>query len=790
MFLRILLNDLKRKKTMNIVVFLFITMATMFLASSCSNLISVSGAVDYFMEISKVPDYLVVAVEEEGSHEIEDFVNTSKLITEYEKVQTINIMRDDFYIIEEDGSLRDYEIGNTIVLQPSYDNFIKVYDEEGELLQLETGEIALPNAEADKRGLEVGDRLQITIGEVTQEFTLSTIMKDVVFGSNFIGFKRAVISDEDYARFQEQKNMVYTNLYCLNSEEIKSFKSDWQKQNFSVISQIEKSAFNMVYAMDMLVAAILIIVSVCLILISFLVLRFTIVFTLQEDFKEIGIMKAIGIRDKGIRGIYLVKYFVMAVIAAIIGVLLSIPFGKLLLENMTVNMVVKQSERHFYIHIVSGVLIVAVVLWFCNMTSNQLKKYSVIDAIRNGSNGERYEAKSRMKLWKSRKLHANTFMAWNDIVSNPKRFMVLILTFCVGTMLIQLPLSALHTLTADTTAPYFGMTPADAYIDNGEAEYYILDKDISVIEADLKEIEHIVAENGYTAHAGITLGYTISMYSNDEEERYSFYTTQSIGNVEDSYIMQEGRMPIEEDEIMLTDISAKKLGVTVGDSITYSMAEGDRKYIITGLYQSMTNLGDGACFSKSAKPDSEYLAGIFCMYVEIEELEAQEAVDKLQEIFPDYIIQGISEAMKDMSGGTANMIDAVVKLITLVVLIINSLITVLMMKALMIKERGDIALLRSLGFTNKSIRSWLIQRVMIVLVIAVVLGSVLSKLLEPVTIVPIFATQGAKNIKLVINPVETFVLYPLLFLLVTTLSAVWCTRDIRKVAPTEVNNIE
>ena len=46
------------------------------------------------------------------------------------------------------------------------------------------------------------------------------------------------------------------------------------------------------------IAAILIIVSVCLILISFLVLRFTIVFTLQEDFKEIGIMKAIGIRDK------------------------------------------------------------------------------------------------------------------------------------------------------------------------------------------------------------------------------------------------------------------------------------------------------------------------------------------------------------------------------------------------------------------------------------------------------------------------------------------------------------
>ncbi len=790
MFLRILLNDLKRKKTMNIIVFLFITMATMFLASSCSNLVSVIGAVDYFMEIAKVPDYLAVVIEEEGAQEIEYYLKTSELPTEYEKMQTINIMRDDFYIVEEDGSLRDYEIGSTIVLQPSGDGFIKVFDADGGRLQLDPGEIALPNAEAEERGLEVGDRLQITVGEVTQEFTLSTIMKDVVFGSTFIGFKRAVISDEDYARFQEQANMVYTNLYCVNSEDIKSFKTDWQKQNFTMISQIDKNTFKMAYVMDMLIAAILIIVSVCLILISFLVLRFTIVFTLQEDFKEIGIMKAIGIRDKGIKGIYLVKYFGIAVIAAVVGVMLSVPFGELLLEQTMVNIVVKESENHFFIHILSGVLIVAVVLGFCNMTANQLKKYSAIDAIRSGSNGERYEAKSRMKLWKSRKFRANTFMAWNDIVSNPRRFMVLILTFCAGTMLIQLPLSALHTLTAETTAPYFGVTPADAYISNDKIEQYVMDKDVTVIEADLAKIEEIVAENGYTAHAGISLGYTISCYSENEEERYSYYTLQSIGDVEEQYVLLDGRMPAEEDEVMLTDITAEKMGIVVGDSITYVMADGDRKYIVTGLYQSMMNLGEGAYLSQNAKPSNDNLAGIFCTYVEIEELDGQEAVAKLQELFPDYEIVDIDEMMRSMSGGTADVIDVVIKLITLVVLIINSLITVLMMKALMIKERGDIALLRSLGFTVKSIRSWLIQRVMIVLVIAIVFGSILSKLLEPLLIVPIFGMMGAKNIELVTRPVETFVLYPLLLLIVTTLSAIWCTKDIKKIAPTEVNNME
>ena len=790
MFLRILLNDLKRKKTMNIVVFLFITMATMFLASSCSNLVSVTGALDYFMEISKVPDYFAVVIEEENAHEIDDYLEGCDLLTEYEKIQSINIMRDDFYIIEENGNLKDYNIGNTIVVQPSYDSFMKVFDEDGELLQLETGEIALPNAEVEDRDLKIGDRLQITIGEVTQEFTLAIIMKDVTFGSKMIGFKRAVISDVDYEKFQQQENMVYTNLYCVNSEDIKAFRADWQKQNFLVISQIVKSSLEMAYVMDMLVAAILIIVSVCLILISFLVLRFTIVFTLQEDFKEIGIMKAIGIRDKGIKGIYLVKYLGIAVIAAVVGVILSVPFGELLLEQTMVNIVVKETENHFYIHILSGVLIVAVVLVFCNMTANQLKKYSAIDAIRSGSNGERYEAKSRMKLWRNKVLKTSTFMAWNDIVSNPKRFMVLILTFCVGTMLIQLPLSAFHTLTEEQIAPYFGMPIADAYIDNGEAEQYIADKDIARIEADLKEIEQTIADHELTGHAGIALGYTMSCYSNDEEERFSFYTVRETGSLQESYVILEGRIPTAEDEIMLTDVSAEKMGVVVGDTVTYSFKDGEQKFIVTGLYQSMLNMGDGAYFSKSAKPDSEYLAGIFCMYVEIEELEAKEAIAKLQELFPDYGIQDISEMMESMSGDVADILDVIIKLITIVVLIINSLITVLVMKAMMIKERGDIALLRSLGFTNKSIRGWLIQRVVIVLAIAIVLGSVLSKLLEPVTIVPIFGMMGAKNIELVTRPLETFILYPALLLIVTTLSAVWCTRDAKKIAPTEVNNIE
>ena len=60
------------------------------------------------------------------------------------------------------------------------------------------------------------------------------------------------------------------------------------------------------------------------------VLRFTISFTLSEEFREIGVMKAIGIRNIKIRGLYLTKYFAISVVGAAIGLVFSYPFGKML----------------------------------------------------------------------------------------------------------------------------------------------------------------------------------------------------------------------------------------------------------------------------------------------------------------------------------------------------------------------------------------------------------------------------------------------------------------------------
>lgn len=168
-------------------------------------------------------------------------------------------------------------------------------------------------------------------------------------------------------------------------------------------------------------------VSIILIAIAFVVLRFTISFTLSEEFREIGVMKAIGIGNFRIRGLYLVKYMGLSVIGATIGFALSFPFGEMLMSVSSQSIIVG-NQSPILINIFCTVLVIAVILLFCYECTDKVKKMTPIDAIRNGQTGERFRKKSLMSLGKS-KLSVTSFLALNDIVSSPKRYGIISLTF-------------------------------------------------------------------------------------------------------------------------------------------------------------------------------------------------------------------------------------------------------------------------------------------------------------------------------------------------------------------------
>lgn len=125
-------------------------MATMFLASSVSNLVTVTGAVDEFIEISKVPDNFTIGLAEAKTEDaIETYLKKSEDITEYEIVDGFNIGNEHITIQKSQSGNKKYQRMNFLALQPVPTNFMKAYDIEGNPLKQKPGEIALSKLEAE-----------------------------------------------------------------------------------------------------------------------------------------------------------------------------------------------------------------------------------------------------------------------------------------------------------------------------------------------------------------------------------------------------------------------------------------------------------------------------------------------------------------------------------------------------------------------------------------------------------------------------------------------------------------
>ena len=143
-----------------------------------------------------------------------------------------------------------------------------------------------------------------------------------------------------------------------------------------------------------------------------------------------------------------------------------------------------------------------------------------------------------------------------------------------------------------------------------------------------------------------------------------------------------------------------------------------------------------------------------------------------------------------MIGDVAGQLEGVKSLILGVVLCINILVALLMIKSFITREKGEIAVLKAIGFKNTSLVAWQSLRIGIVLCVIILIGTIISKPLTKLTVQPVLRMMGAYSIEFEIVPIEVYVLYPFVLLLATVLAAVLGATQLRKITASETSNIE
>lgn len=783
MYWHILKRDLKRKKTMNVILLIFIMLAAMFIASGTSNMVKIVTALDNYFEKAGVPGYWIVFDDMAERDKYKEFARENNYLCKFN--ETITVSADN---IQAGGKKLDY---SNIICIETLKSPLKVFDsQDNEITNVHDGEIYITTSlfNSGKNNFKTGDKIQITVNGRTRDFILKDCMKHAICSSSVMGMSKLLISESDYQFFKEGKPGLLWD--CSVYTDDKEYAAKLSKADFSSMIRSDYNGIKLMYIIDMVAAAAILLLSICIILISMVMLRFTINFTMGEEYCEIGVMKAIGIKNSSIRILYIIKYLAVAITGALAGFIFSIPFGNLLLKNISQNIIVS-GKGSYIINFLLAMATIFITVLFSYLCTRNINKISPVSAIRNGETGERYSKKGFIHLSKSR-IAPVLFMAVNDILSRPARYMSMIVVFTLGILLIIIPVNTINTLNSDNIVELFGMAKCDHVISQ---EILLSGSGTGVenVKENIDKVKEELKKNNINAIVFQEMVFKSDISFNGT--RMEVMAGQGAGDIDDGmYPYIEGTPPANCGEIAVSNVVADYIGANIGDMAEVQLDGMTKKYIITAIFQSMQNMGTVIRLFHNEDTSSKNLTGVMGIQVRYKDNPGSDVLSGrkklLKKICPDEKVYSAGGYVSSMMGDITKQLGGVKNIIFGVVLCINVLVTVLMVKSFIIKEKSGIAILKAIGFKSLNLAVWQTLRIVIILVIAVVLGILLSGPLSSLIIAPVFCMMGAYNIEFDVNAVEVYLIYPFAVLATTSAAAFLVSQGLRKVQVSQASNAE
>lgn len=792
MYADILKKDLKRKKAMNIILLVFVILATMFVSSSVNNIMNVTTALDEYFEMTNVPDYFVFTINKMVDEDVEGAIESAESIESYKTEEVLFLSYSNVVFEDEDM----VTIEGTNMLQSDKEFGLNYILSDGSILQdVKPGEIYLTYGKAESIGVKKGEKIVINKENVSREFTFVDTVKDSALGSEMNSMCRYIISEEDYNDYITDESVVKIyggNMYYIKTDDVKATNKELSSVSEAFTLVADRDMFELTYIMDMIATGVLLVVSVILILIAFVVLRFTITFTLTEEFREIGVMKAIGIKNSKIRSLYMIKYAAISVVGAIIGLGLSFPFGKILM-NVSPNFMAISSDPLVLVNIICSVAVVGIILLFCYGCTNKVNKMSPIDAIRNGQTGERFKKKTLLSLGKSR-FSSPVFLAVNDIVSSPKRFGIITLTFLLCLLLLLILSISGTTMKSKKAIKFFGYTQYDIALTLRDSSMdYLSEGGRELMIQNLKEWEESLAGNGMPARCFQEVMFSLPVSFGENKANVIIY--QGVGTDMDQYEYIEGVVPTKSDEIAITRITAEKLEAQIGDVVTIKTVDGELDCIITAIFQSMLNQGDGIRVYEDAKlnyVESQGASPIQVLFTD--EVDSDEIINRMEQIeklYPEVVKVDACEDNVEYYFGATETIDTIKLMVVILTVVLTILVTVLMERSFIIKEQSEIALMKAIGTSNGNIYAYHTLRILFVSIAAIVLGEIIALPVTHLCIDPIYKMMGLElAMDYEINSLEMFVVFPLIILVIPAASAFVTSLYTRKIKSSDMANAE
>jgi putative ABC transport system permease protein len=752
---------------------LFVAAAAMLVALAAILVVNLSGAIDTLMTQAKTPHFTQMHAGDLDLARLAAFAEQNETIADFQALEFLNVDGAQFLFTAPASagrSLADSVQDNGFSVQSEKFDFL--LDLDGNVITVADGEIYVPIAYMQGGIARVGD----TVSVAGNTFIIAGALRDSQMQPLLSSSKRFLVGQNDFAALKQFGSVEYLIEFRLHDlDRLGAFETAYTAAGLeSNGPTLTYSLFRMFNGLsDGLMIAVILLVSALVIAIAFLCIRFTLLAKIEDDYREIGVMKAIGLRVSDIKKIYLTKYIAIAAAGSLLGFGLSFVFRDALLANIRLYMgESKNAPLAPLLGIFSVLLVFLAISAYVNGVLGRFRKISPAEAVRFGISQEKSGGGKRFRLSTNKLLGTNVFLGVKDVLTRKGLYVTMLAVLVLAAFIIIVPQNLHNTISSKSFITYMGVGDSELRIDIQQTDN-ISEKaaEIAAAMENDNEISRFVVLTTQTFRARLEDG---------SEERIKV----ELGNHSVFPLAYaEGRAPVAENEIALSVMHANEMGKKVGDILPLLIEGQEKNLMVSGIYSDVTNGG------KTAKAVfSDDSADTMWSVITAELSDPSLVGEKIAEYagrFTFAKVSDIDEFIRQTYGGTISAIGKASYAAVGVALALTVLITLLFMRMLVAKDRYAIAVMKAFGFTNSDIKAQYVARSIFVLIIGILLGTLLANTLGETLASAVIASFGASSFAFVVNPLQAYLISPLLMVSSVLMATIFGMTDAGKIKISE-----
>ncbi|MBP5578732.1 MAG: ABC transporter permease [Ruminococcus sp.] len=738
MFFKMLKNDLKRKKGLNVILFIFISVASILVFAGSVQIFSNFTREATAKRLCRTSDTQFWIQSEDYADEAErqkiaDTLAAEPNVTGWSTSKIARISDTSIEYPHFDLKENRYMYMMKIqVLSPRPREHDLVYDLNDQPFYVPNGCIAIPIEVQSTVGVRKGDKVKFTkeTGEV-YELEVCCIFKDNMDN----GTVRYIVSDSDYEVLSKNNIRSYAS-YSIqmkdgSDDRISELRESLNKRDIPVLSITFQRGMSDDVVMMEIISVLVVIISVFLILIIFMTIRFTMIADLKAEEKEIGMMKALVVYSFSFRWLFAAKYIAFAIIGGMIGIAAGLPIAGAFINMFGPDCILPERWQMILIGVLSVIVIIIVMIAFSLFVMRRISKISVIDAIHGENRGERFSKRFPMFLHRRKKMSVPFFIALTEILMRFKRYIFLLIAYSLGTVIILLGFNTRNSVITPRYTQYWLYHNFDFSLDLSDEQQEEVYK-----EMEKTGMRYLDVINKKLSDAGIP-AHIDSMYAGEcslkTDKKYTYFDLYwKKGEPQKVNYRKGGTAPKLANEAAMSAYTASKLGISVGDVLKLvirennedrtSYDENEREIVITGLVDYMEDGNPIIIMGDEYEDGYTWWSTYTGFTIDAPEKEKPAVIAQMKKLFGDEGVMDGTQALRKQVKEFDTLFILFEYVIGGAVVLVLMLITYLYMSIFVAEEVPETALLKSMGFRNISIKSLYLLRMMILLVISIALG--------------------------------------------------------------------